>query len=52
MNEEQTKVELQINDLQKELDYVKNIPIIIANVNKEMVNLRLNLINKVNAEKL
>ena len=52
MNEEQLKVELQINDLQKELDYVKNIPIIIASINKEMTHLRLNLINKVNSEKL
>ena len=48
---ENHKVELQINELQKEIDYIKNIPILIANINKEIINERLYLVNKVNSMK-
>jgi hypothetical protein len=48
---EQHKVELQINELQKEIDYIKNIPILIANLNKEIINDRMVLVNKVNSMK-
>ena len=45
---EHHKVELQINDLQRELDYIQNIPVLIATINKEMINDRMFLITKVN----
>ena len=45
------KIELYINQLQKEIDFIKNIPILIANLNKEIINERLYLINKVNSTK-
>ena len=48
---ENHKVELQINELQKEIDYIKNIPILIANINKEIINERMYLVNKVNSMK-
>jgi hypothetical protein len=48
---EKHKVELTINDLQKEIDYIKNIPIIIAKLNKEIINDRMYLVNKVNSLK-
>ena len=44
-------VELYINNLQKEIDYLKHIPVLIANVNKEIINDRLTLVNKVNSMK-
>ena len=44
-------IELYINNLQKEIDYLKHIPVLIANVNKEIVNDRLSLVNKVNSMK-
>ena len=48
---EKHKVELQVNDLQKEIDYIKNIPILIAKLNKEIIHDRTYLVNKVNSMK-
>ena len=48
---EKHKVELHVNDLQKEIDYIKNIPILIAKLNKEIIHDRMYLVNKVNSMK-
>ena len=48
---EKNKVELQINELQKEIDYIKNIPVLIANLNKDIITDRMYLVNKVNSMK-
>ena len=44
-------MELQINDLQKEIDYIKKIPQTIGQLNKDITADRINLINKVNSMK-
>jgi hypothetical protein len=44
-------IELQINDLQKEIDYIKKIPRTIAILNKDITDDRLNLVNKLNSMK-
>ena len=44
-------MELQINDLQKEIDYIKKIPRSIAILNKDITSDRLNLVNKLNSMK-
>ena len=50
-DKEAIEVELHMNNLNKEIEYIKNIPILIANVNKDIANDRLVLINKVNSLK-
>ena len=45
-------MEKTMNDLQQQIDYIKNIPVLIANTNKEIITDRMNLINKLNSMKL
>jgi len=44
-------MELHLNNLQKEIDYIRNIPVLIAKLNKEIISERLILINRVNSIK-
>jgi hypothetical protein len=45
------EMELQMNDLQKEIEYIKKIPRIISTLNKEITEDRLVLVNRLNALK-
>jgi len=51
MTKQSIEMELHLNNLQKEIDYIKHIPILLAKINKEIINDRLALINKVNSMK-
>jgi len=51
MNKQKIDTELHINNLQKEIDYINHIPVLIANINKEIINDRITLVNKVNSLK-
>ena len=51
ITKQKLEMDLHINNLQKEIDYIKHIPVLLANTNKEIVVDRLSLINKVNSMK-
>ena len=44
-------MELLVNDLQKEIDYIKHIPRLLSALNKEIVKDRIALVNKLNSVK-
>ena len=45
------EMELMVNDLQKEIEYIKHIPRLISALNKEITQDRIALVNKVNSVK-
>ena len=51
MTKQVLDMELQLNNLQKEIDYIKHIPILIASLNKDIINERIVLVNKINSLK-
>lgn len=44
-------IEHQLVDLQSQVDYLKNIPVLVANLEKELQNDRSYLLNKLNSDK-
>ena len=51
MSKQNLDIEKKLNELQKEIEYIKKIPILIASLNKDIIKDRLVLVNKLNSMK-
>lgn len=52
ITKEKLEIEKNINDLQKQIDYIKHIPVLLATTNREIIEYRTVLLNKLNSMKL